>query len=107
VVLFIAADFAWICKRKVEAWDERYEMIRGRKYFGGFVYGLLVATVTILVRSSFRVAALTGEFHGKLWNIEVVVMVLDGAMVTIASFCLTVFHPGFAFHGRWGSVKSG
>jgi hypothetical protein len=33
--------------------------------------------------------------------------VLDGAMVTIASFCLTVFHPGFAFHGRWGSVKSG
>lgn len=61
----------------------------------------------ILIRSSYRVAELTGGFHGKLWNSEVHFMVLDGSMVAIASILLTVFHPGLAFHGRWGDVKRG
>jgi hypothetical protein len=105
VVLLIAADFAWRCARNRRSWDERYEVIRSRRWFRGFVYGLLVATATILVRSSFRVAELTGGFHGKLWNSEVAFMVLDGAMVAIACLCLTGFHPGLAFHGRWAAVK--
>ncbi len=59
------------------------------------------------MRSIFRVAELTGGFHGVLWNNEVDFMVLDGVMVAVASICLTVFHPGFAFHGRWETVKRG
>jgi hypothetical protein len=69
--------------------------------------GLLVATITILIRSTFRVAELTGGFHGKLWESEIDFMVLDGAMVAIASLLMTLFHPGLAFHGRWGVVKRG
>ena len=69
--------------------------------------GLVIATVTILIRSSFRVAELSGGFHGKLWNDEAAFMGLDGTMIAIASICLTVFHPGLALHGRWGMVKSG
>jgi hypothetical protein len=68
---------------------------------------LVIATVFILIRSSYRVAELTGGFHGKLWNSQVYFMVLDGSMVAIASIFLTAFHPGQAFHGRWGSVKRG
>jgi RTA1 like protein len=69
--------------------------------------GLLVATITILIRSSFRVAELTGGFHGKLWHSEIDFMVLDGAMIAIASLLMTLFHPGLAFHGRWSVVKRG
>lgn len=68
---------------------------------------LVIATVTILIRSSFRVAELTGGFHGRLWNGEIYFMVLDGTMVSIASILLTIFHPGVAFHGQWAYVKRG
>lgn len=39
VVLGLAADFAWRCRRKGGSWDESYKVIRGRKYFKGFLYG--------------------------------------------------------------------
>jgi hypothetical protein len=106
VVLLLAADFAWRCARR-SSWNERYESIRSRRYFAGFISGLLIATIAILVRSSFRVAELTGGFHGRLWNGEAYFMVLDGAMVAIASISLTVYHPGLAFHGMWEVVKAG
>lgn len=106
IILLLAADFAWRCKKDRGKWDERYESIRGRRWFVGLVYAMLVAAVAILVRSAFRVAELTGGFHGRLWNNEVAFMVCDGAMVAVASLCLTVCHPGLAFHGWWGAVKS-
>jgi hypothetical protein len=28
-------------------------------------------------------------------------MVLEGAMIVIATFCLTVFHPAICFQGAW------
>ena len=28
-------------------------------------------------------------------------VVLDGSMVALAGLCLTVLHPGLAFHGYW------
>ena len=66
---------------------------------------LVLAAVFILARSAYRVAELTGGFHGKLWNSEAFFMLLDGTMVAIASILLTAFHPGLAFHGRWGMVS--
>jgi len=62
------------------------------------VPALLVATAAILIRSTFRVAELTGSFHGKLWNNEIGLMCLDGAMVGLACPCPTGFHPGLVFH---------
>jgi hypothetical protein len=28
-------------------------------------------------------------------------MILEGAMVVIATVCLAIWHPGVAFQGRW------
>ncbi|KUJ10118.1 RTA1-domain-containing protein [Mollisia scopiformis] len=105
IVLALAADFALRYWKKCYEWDEKFETIREKKYFRGFVFGLLLATVTILIRSIFRVVELTGGFHGRLWNDEVAFMCLDGTMVATAYIFLTVFHPGLAFHGRWELVK--
>jgi hypothetical protein len=130
VVLGLSADFAWCCWRKPMAWEEQYEDIRRRRYFKGFICGkffaifsllyhgnlfadskiriaLVLATVAILLRSSFRVAELSGGFHGKLWNDEAAFMGMDGAMVALSGTCLTAFHPGLAFHGKWAFVKRG
>jgi len=123
IVLTLGIDFAISCSKKPQSWSDKYTNIRERRYFKGFIYGkkskfknypianqvfatgLVIATVFILIRSSYRVAELVGGFHGKLWNSEVYFMTLDGTMVAIASILLTALHPGLAFHGQWGSVK--
>ena len=67
--------------------------------------GLSLATVTIFIRSVFRVAELKGGFHSKLANDEVDFMVLEGAMIVLAALALTVLHPGFCFDGLWKQTK--
>jgi hypothetical protein len=47
VVLLLAADFAWKCKRRRQKWDERYEGIRMRRYFKGLIYGSLTSDSTV------------------------------------------------------------
>lgn len=60
-----------------------------------------LATALLFIRTVFRAVELSEGFSGKLANNEVQFMVLDGVMVILASFCLTVFHPGWGFQGRW------
>ncbi|CZR69887.1 related to RTA1 domain protein [Phialocephala subalpina] len=105
IVLGLAADFSQRCWRKQDDLDEKFGVIRDRRYFKGFILALLLATIVILVRSIFRVVELAGGFHGRLWNDEVAFMCFDGAMIAIACTCLTAFHPGLAFHGKWQLVK--
>jgi hypothetical protein len=68
--------------------------------FQAFLIGLCVATLTIFIRSCFRVAELSGGFHGPLASNEVSFMALEGAMVATACFCLTILHPGVCFKGE-------
>lgn len=62
---------------------------------------MCTATVLILVRSSYRVAELSGGFGGNLANEEVPFMILEGAMIVLATLCLTVFHPGRCLGDQW------
>jgi hypothetical protein len=65
-----------------------------------------VVTFLILVRSCFRVAELNNGFGGKLANEEIPFMVLEGAMIILATSCLTLFHPGRCLGDQW-RVKAG
>ena len=62
---------------------------------------LIIATIAVFIRSCFRVAELKGGFDGKLANQEVTFMILEGAMVAIASIALTIAHPGLIFGPFW------
>jgi hypothetical protein len=73
--------------------------------FRSFLAGLCIATVTIFIRSVFRVAELSGGFHGPLANNQVSFMILEGAMVCIACLCLTIMHPGLCFQGEWRAAN--
>lgn len=120
IVIFITlcADFAWRCKRSLPGrlsqtaqndLEKRYgssggtslTAIASRRLFRAFVVALAAATVLILVRSSYRLAELQDGFNGKLANDEVTFMILEGPMIIIACFLLTVTHPGLVFRGAW------
>lgn len=60
----------------------------------------------IFIRSCFRVAELQGGFGGALANQEVTFMILEGAMIIIASIALTVMHPGTIFKEAWKLDKA-
>ena len=97
----MALEYAFRLYRNPSAWDTRHAALYQSKLFHAFLWGLAVATVTIFTRSTFRVAELSGGFHGSLANNQVSFMILEGAMVAIATSCLTFLHPGISFQGRW------
>jgi hypothetical protein len=66
---------------------------------------LLLADVTLFIRTLFRSVELSQGFGGKLANSQVQFMVLDGCMVIIACSCMTFMHPGYAFQKRWNDAK--
>jgi hypothetical protein len=51
------------------------------------------------------VAELREGFDGPLANDEVTFMILEGAMMVIATLCLTVSHPGYCFGGYWDQTS--
>jgi hypothetical protein len=55
------------------------------RIFRAFLKGLCTATLTIFIRSVFRVAELSGGFRGPLANNQISFMILEGAMVCIVS----------------------
>ena len=66
----------------------------------------MVATIAVFIRSCFRVAELSEGFDGKLANQEVTFMILEGAMVAIASIALTIAHPGMIFGAFWSLARA-
>ncbi|KAK3618237.1 phospholipid-translocating ATPase rsb1 [Elasticomyces elasticus] len=103
--LLFVADFAWRCHRGVLDQDPAKQRVRNQMLFKAFMASLLLATVVILIRSIFRVAELWGGFDGALWNDEVDFLILDGAMISLASLCLSALHPGPAFGGQWNAAN--
>jgi hypothetical protein len=97
----MALEYAFRLYRNPMAWNTRHASLYQSKLFRAFLIGLAVATLTIFTRSTFRVAELSGGFHGSLANNQVSFMILEGAMVTIACSCLTLLHPGISFQGHW------
>lgn len=65
------------------------------------IIGLTIATIAIFIRSVFRVAELRDGFSSELAGNEVAFMILEGAMIVVATICLTVFHPGYCLGVSW------
>ena len=129
--LFMAlcSDFAFSVYKNQAGLDPTYAQLRRTTKFKGFLIGmsfeifhlppffvlywlqrldkadellaLAAATLFIFIRSCFRVAELQEGFDGKLANQQVTFMILEGAMVILAVFVLTILHPAIAFQGEW------
>lgn len=85
--------------------DPQFARLRASKIWRAFLVSQGLATICIYIRSIFRVAELSGGFNGYLANNEVTFMVLEGAMISIAAICLSIFgHPGVGFQGQWSQL---
>ncbi|KAF7563969.1 hypothetical protein G7046_g142 [Stylonectria norvegica] len=95
----LSAQFGYHTYRNQEEWNSRFGDLQSSRKFRRFLICLGAATLCILIRTIFRVAELSQGFDSKLANDEVSFMILEGAMIVIASICLALGHPGVAFQG--------
>ena len=95
--LIFVVDFSLSVRKGTLDPTPAKQAMRNSALFKVFTASLLLATLAILVRSIFRVAELWEGFSGDLWNNETDFLILDGAMIALATICLTVMHPGTAF----------
>ncbi|RFU27688.1 hypothetical protein B7463_g8637, partial [Scytalidium lignicola] len=105
VFALLCTDFAWRLYKNRNTWSDQHAALQESRLFRAFLIGLCVATFCIFIRSIFRVAELSGGFHGSLANDQVTFMILEGAMIVIATSCQTFLHPGIAFAGVWDEVN--
>lgn len=97
-----AAYFEYqVRSRKDEPRNPAFASLRSKRRFQYYLIALGVATTTIFTRCVYRVAELQGGFGSAIANNETEFMILEGPMIMIALICLTVWHPGYAYAGRY------
>jgi hypothetical protein len=101
----LSLEYTYRLYKNHASWNTTHSSLYKSTLFKAFLYGLAIATLTIFTRSVFRVAELSGGFHGSLANNQISYMILEPAMVTIACSCLTFLHPGTSFQGRWSDAN--
>src|SRR2546423_6329088 len=70
-------------------------------YLTNLCLALATATISILIRTCFRVAELHDGYGGSLANDEVLYMILEPVMIMIAVLALTIGHPGPILGTAW------
>jgi hypothetical protein len=70
-------------------------------YLANLSLALATATISILIRTCFRVAELHDGYEGSLANDEALYMILEPVMITIAVLALTIGHPGPILGAVW------
>ncbi|PSN75265.1 RTA1-domain-containing protein [Corynespora cassiicola Philippines] len=65
--------------------------------FRCFVVAIIFAFLGIFIRCVYRIPELTGGWRSELMRNETDFIILEGAMIVMSVFFLTVFHPGFCF----------
>lgn len=93
----LSLEFGHRCWVHQDQLNPKHARLYSSRHFKVFLVSLALATICIFVRSVFRVAELSAGFGGKLANDEVTYMILEGAMIVIASVTLTIMHPGIGF----------
>ncbi|CAR26683.1 ZYRO0B15686p [Zygosaccharomyces rouxii] len=97
-----------ISQRDLEPmYSEKYQSLRimpDRWVFRYFIHALIVTVLLVFVRCAYRLSELANGWSGYLAVHETYFIILDGVMMSLGATIMTVFHPGFAFKGRFVSI---
>ena len=105
----LVADYYLRAKKNSVQYSASAITLTNSGKFQLFVGGLGLAYITIFTRCVFRIGEMAGGWSNSIMQDETDFIVLDGVMITIATLCLTVFHPGWMFppmqqHGSNGPM---
>ncbi|KAM0081144.1 phospholipid-translocating ATPase rsb1 [Fusarium odoratissimum] len=101
IFVILASELAFRIFRRQEDWDPKFRQLQRSSRFNLFLACLTIATVSILTRTSYRVAELSAGYHSALADNETAFMLLEGMMIVIATTALAIGHPGTSFQGYY------
>lgn len=70
-----------------------FEDTKFRLFMGAY----LLAYVTILARCVYRIVEMQSGWRSSIMTNQILFIILESVMLTIATVCQTAFHPGFCF----------
>ena len=76
---------------------EQYHNVRERKYIYYFLATFSWALLYIFIRTIYRLVEMSNGLTSKLATREIYFNVLDGMMIALACFCITLLPPHFVF----------
>lgn len=65
--------------------------------FKAFMAAYLLAFVTILIRCVYRIVEMQSGWGSSLMKDQTLFIILESVMLSIATLCQTILHPGFCF----------
>ena len=90
-------DYAIRTNRRRDQLSAEATMLSKKTSFKLFVFAIVTAYTTILIRCIYRIPELANGWRSDIMRNETEFIILEGIMIVIAVLVLTVFHPGFCF----------
>ncbi|KAG7004449.1 efflux pump himE [Physcia stellaris] len=93
----LVADYVYRAYSSRNSFTQATVNLLASRDFKLFAASIVLSFLVIFTRCVFRIAEMAGGWANPIMQDEAEFIVLDGVMVTVASLCLTVFHPGLFF----------
>ena len=93
----LVADYAYTAYKGRNGFTQETINLLSSRNFKLFGSAIVLSFLVIFTRCVFRIAEMADGWANPIMQDEVDFIVLDGVMVSIASLCLTIFHPGLFF----------
>ncbi|KAF3923062.1 hypothetical protein ABW20_dc0105293 [Dactylellina cionopaga] len=104
--LAMCTEFTLRCRKAgKEAWDPKYEKLRNGWRFKAFLVALGISTLSLYIRSVYRIAELCEGYTGQLARDETAFCILEGVMIVILAFASATFHPGYGFGESYAVIS--
>lgn len=101
LVLFSIAGFDYAIRRyralSITPLSANAETTKNDPKFRAFMAAYLIAFVTLLTRCVYRIVEMQSGWGSSLMRDQVLFIILEGVMLSIATLCQTVLHPGVCF----------
>ncbi|KAH6956081.1 RTA-like protein [Fusarium avenaceum] len=105
IFTILATEIAFRVAYRQDRWNHKFSQLQKSRKFKAFLICLTIATLTILIRTAYRVAELSAGYHSRLAENETVFMLLEGSMIVIATTVMANTHPGVSFQGQWDEAN--
>ncbi|KAL9105084.1 MAG: hypothetical protein Q9163_000002 [Psora crenata] len=99
IFVLLVADYTWraTANAKRNALSPSALALLRTTRFRLFVAANVLAFLAVFARCVYRIAEMAGGWQNPIMQSEIDFIALESVMILIATLCLTLCHPGFAF----------
>ncbi|KAI0842580.1 RTA1-domain-containing protein [Hypoxylon sp. FL0890] len=98
--------FAIAVHTRHHALDIKFAGIYNSGSFKTFLFALSLSTLLLIIRTAYRTVVIAEGYHSSIAQSEILLLVLDGLMVLLATLLLLLFFPGRILRDSWSQTST-